>query len=857
MRARRCLWLLCLLCGSITPTLLAQPAPFVAQLRQAAQASHTAARQWAARHHLPMHIRQPDGTRIELMGYTGNRPYYLRPHNRTAARTTRTHTLHPIHNPALALTGAGLAIGLWDAGHPLENHQEFGSRIVRGDRALFEDHATHVAGTLAAAGADPDAQGMAFEADLRVFNWRDDTAEMAQDALRNNLLISNHSYGPLAGWEFGDVEGQGAQWYWMGNLNQGEEAAFGRYALEAEQWDFLMLQSPYLLPVVSAGNHRDDAGPPTNGTYRARDPLSNAWTTYTRTPGQPGPAPDGGLQGYDTLAGQAVAKNPLTVGSIGDLAGPNDAPSAFSAFGPTDDGRVKPDVLANGEGLLSPLAASTTAYGIWSGTSMAAPNVAGSLLLLQQLHHRLTDQFMRAATLKALALHTATDLGTPGPDYQSGWGLLNAQAAAAQVADQFRNAFALKEGLLHDQETQTFEVLLEQPGPVRVTLCWTDPHGNPTPDVVNQRTPSLINDLDVRLIAHETGTVYRPFVLNPEAPTQQALPGDNTRDPIEQIFLPEAEAGAYTIIVSHKGALQKLDAQPFSLLTTGLVDEIRLVTLADFSASVSADGVTLKWTTDREFRNGDFVLERQPTDQPAVELARIPATGPGNVPVSYSYTNPNPVPGRHTYRLRFVPSDAAATVAATLDFTVPAARIERLTADATLERVRLAWDVPFAFSAGVLDITRSRLLLGGTLEAPVQVGRLDLAGPNRAGTAYGFEDPFVPSGTYQYHIRLDTTEVAALQVTVPVPAGLALVSNFPNPFSARTELILDIPASTVTTVAVYDVLGRPVWTGVQAARLGAGRYRFTLEAASWPPGLYVIRVETTEGLRTRPMIRIE
>ena len=126
------------------------------------------------------------------------------------------------------------------------------------------------------------------------------------------------------------------------------------------------------------------------------------------------------------------AKNILTVGAIdgGDVVPtkPTDIKmSAYSSWGPTDDGRIKPDIVGIGENILSASSNSDDAYVTLTGTSVSAPNVAGSLLLLQEYYARKNYGFMmRSSTLKGLALHTANEAGTTqGPDYQFGWGLLN------------------------------------------------------------------------------------------------------------------------------------------------------------------------------------------------------------------------------------------------------------------------------------------------------------------------------------------------------------------------------------------------------------------------------------------------
>ncbi|MGK4566633.1 S8 family serine peptidase [Flavobacterium sp. 3HN19-14] len=73
--------------------------------------------------------------------------------------------------------------------------------------------------------------------------------------------------------------------------------------------------------------------------------------------------------------------------------------------------RIKPDITGNGTNLYSSLESSDSAYGNLTGTSMASPNVMGTLLLLQQHFKNKTQHFMKAATLKALACHTADDAG--------------------------------------------------------------------------------------------------------------------------------------------------------------------------------------------------------------------------------------------------------------------------------------------------------------------------------------------------------------------------------------------------------------------------------------------------------------
>jgi len=252
--------------------------------------------------------------------------------------------------------------------------------------------------------------------------------------------------------------------------------------------------------------------------------------------------------------------------------------SSFSSWGPTDDGRIKPDLVADGVNVTSSIATGNSDYESESGTSMATPNTTGSLLLLQEYYSQLkSGSFMRSATLKGLAIHTAEEAGdAAGPDYRFGWGLLNVEKGAAVIKAAIisKNADTSKhllyENTLANGGTFSKTVVASGKGQLSATICWTDVSGavTPTAKALNDTTIKLVNDLDIR-ITKGTST-YMPWILNPNNPSAAATKGDNIRDNVERVDIDSVVPGqTYTITVSHKGTLSG-GSQAYSLLVSGV-----------------------------------------------------------------------------------------------------------------------------------------------------------------------------------------------------------------------------------------------------------------------------------------------
>ena len=485
----------------------------------------------------PLFVKKDDGNILELMRLTPDgHPIYYSTENVNAAKTTRASFLNTGGGMGLNLNGQGMMVRVWDGGNVRTTHTAFGGRVTLGDNTSTGTilHATHVTGTMIASANPASVKGMAPEASARTFDWNDDVAE-ALGEVQSGMLISNHSYGtPITS-----------------NGNTLPAWFIGSYTFGANEWDDVAYNAPYYLPVMSAGND--------GGNNDNPEPIA---------------------AGYDKLVGDKTAKNTLviancldvSVGTDGNVSG-NISINSSSSQGPTDDLRIKPDITGNGTSLISTGSSSNTATATLTGTSMASPNVAGTLTLLQQHYRNLTTSFMRAATLKGLACHTADDAGAVGPDAVFGWGLLNAKRAAETLTNNGLTSWVSEEKL-NNHQSYTMTVNSNGTTPLMASITWTDLPGPiyNGANGANDSTPVLVNDLDIRITRN--GTTYFPWrLVGPTTPAVRT--SDNNVDNVELIKIDTPTAGEYVITVTHKGNLQT-GSQRFSLVVTGITSAFSL-----------------------------------------------------------------------------------------------------------------------------------------------------------------------------------------------------------------------------------------------------------------------------------------
>lgn len=418
------------------------------------------------------------------------------------------HHVNVLHDGVRNLKGDGMNVGAWDEN--ASQHLDFwpAGRMVNVNAGGAGQHGTHLSGTIAGRGlVNPIAKGMAPNATLYSYNGYDGAGggghfdnnllEMATEIPAKTLVASNHSYH----------DGLGVQCVLGGVATS--------YSLRARNADLNLNNNTYHLHCHSAGN--------------AQGSCSNGWFSITGT-------------------GKA-AKNNIVVGALTAT----DGMTSFSSFGPVNDGRVKPEICAFGNGVFSTNNNPLHSYATLSGTSMATPGIAGTLTLISQRYKQLNGNVLPSSALvKNLACNTAQDLGNPGPDYRFGFGRVNALKAVRAIEENRYALNSVAQGSFND-------VTITVPAgaaKMNVMLTWNDPAG-----AANSSTP-LVNNLD--LTVSDGATTTLPWILNPSSPTSNATKAVDNISNIEQVTIDNPPAGTYTFRVTGT-AIATGPTQPYAL----------------------------------------------------------------------------------------------------------------------------------------------------------------------------------------------------------------------------------------------------------------------------------------------------
>jgi len=206
---------------------------------------------------------------------------------------------------------------------------------------------------------------------------------------------------------------------------------------------------------------------------------------------------------------------------------------------------------------------------------MSSPNIAGSLILLQEYYRDKykvgsDSLFMRNSTLKALAINACTDLGNIGPDYTHGFGVLNADKSGDIIeADAWTGgssvAVIIEDSIMSVNDVFEYEFNYDPVKELSITMVYND-----------HAADTLVNDLDMVLLHQNTGGFYQVWKLGKDNPENNATKGNNDVDNVEHMSWPSGGPieGKYTIriTVEDSDSLYLNEPVPFSLIINGIDD---------------------------------------------------------------------------------------------------------------------------------------------------------------------------------------------------------------------------------------------------------------------------------------------
>jgi PKD repeat protein len=459
---------------------------------------------------------------------------------------TRNRSLHRGNNLdsdypfGLHFNGAGVSALVRDDGK-VGPHEDFRGRLTDLSTSNIGNHGDWVSGAMAGAGnIDPRSRGMATGAEIfvseYVSSFQDDKLMQMLDA---GVPITNTSYSD--------------------GCNLG-------YTLGSQTVDQQMVNQPNLSHVFSAGN---------SGTSNCNYGAGATWGNIT--------------------GGHKMAKNAFAVANLLADGSLNNS----SSRGPAYDGRIKPDISAHGTDVYMTQPFQT--YSTATGTSFSAPAVAGALAQLTQAFKSLNNgQSPASALLKAAILNTALDIGNVGPDFRTGWGQINVEAAYRLLEQKNYTNATVSLGATNTQ-------ILSLPAQVRqarIMIVWTDPAAAPN------AAKALVNDLDLKVIAPD-GTVLLPWRLDP-TPNATALntpakKGVDSLNNVEQVSIDQPQAGNYTVQVQGKGVV--FGPQSYYLVWTYLKDALKITYPNGGEGFVSGQSETERIHWDAMGNTGEFNLQ--------------------------------------------------------------------------------------------------------------------------------------------------------------------------------------------------------------------------------------------------------
>ncbi len=511
--------------------------------------------------------------------------------------------------------GTGVVMAIADDG-TITPHIDFTGRLTQNTTTNSGTHGDMTSGIAVGAGnRDPKITGAATGAYLQLYyiNNYPHIVNAVSNLATLGTVITSTSYS----------EGTG-----------------GVYTTNSSFIDNQIRTNPSLLHIFSAGNA---------GTSSGGSGYPTGWGNIT--------------------GGYKAGKSVIASGNLNN----KDVLENSSSRGPAADGRIKPDLCANGYNQLSTNAPNGNQVG--GGTSAASPSIGGCTAQLYHAYKTLNGgSNPEGALIKAAMLNTAEDLGNAGPDFKHGWGRINALRAVKTLENNTYLSSTVANGGTNNH-TITIPAGVSQ---VRVMVYWADYEGSPA------ASKAIVNNLDIRMQA-PGGIWYNPWILDPTKNAVNlnlnAVRGVDTLNPVEQVTLDSPVAGSYTVEVN--GTLVPNGPQKYWLVYEFRKDEIEVTYPIGGEGFAPAETQTLRW--DAHGTSGNFTIAYSTNNGSTYTTITTTASGAARF---YDWVVPSVVSGQCLIRI----TRSTATGTSASNFTIVGVPTGLAVDWACPDSLRLIWN---------------------------------------------------------------------------------------------------------------------------------------------------------------------